>query len=891
MNLFHNITLKDYLMSCVTKSLIAAIAVLLFAAPFSYAGGSSERAAPVQTASSGSRMYTGDGGKGKSIAILAPQATGLANNQDRIPAVVQGEFVSNFSGFSAMSVLDRVNLPEQYAELLSGYYSDDAQEGLDLGHLFPTDYIMGGSITRTAAGYAMQIRITRSADKMTVASYSGICTFEELDNLSGVRRASMELLQKMGVNLTKQAREELSRAATSNEVSAQIALAKSGTAGATEFEKMYYTYQANRLDPTLAEAARRVAGYQTEIYKAPEVILAMPDIRTPEISAPQFKAPEIRMAATGNIGADARRQQEQYNAQREASRTRQEAGNRAMKDLQDAFLEQFRIQSEAVRKQQSDLLRQRDILIGQQKTLLERQRQMIAQLNETENSYDTFFNEHPPFEIIYDPAVKPIGNANLEKGTINMQFAISSVGTPAMEIIQRMLADFEKGLGTIAQGLIKINAELDKIEVLLAQVESAGNGALRQLVSDYAAQMAKVEEAENNYAAQLARLDTALKTTGYAQLGRDFAVRPDTSYAEGLARQYAVRPTRYSAAGDKTMGSRWELSKWNKDERRTFAIEANLENDAGKTIGKAYINLSNQIFAEAYTRPMSDSTFGVFNDVPVNDITDTLKVSIQRVNGRDVTAAANADYIKISPLEANGYTRDGWNIDGYNKSGRNQMGLTRRGTERPVRDEENAQRNAIWNEGVNESWGGGYFGFFIGGALNINPSGGLFEIGLEAGGKWFVGNFGLGLGGGSLKVDNEIVRKNLGSIDWKDPYVVNLGLGAAIPVNFPRARINLGGGLNFMLINVLEIVNETPAEGEGNGTTPRTLDMLFTPYVGARLDLALSQNQAQRGGGMLGYIGYRCEFLPTDKIVIYFKDPAFPRHTIYAGFIVRMIVL
>jgi hypothetical protein len=102
-----------------------------------------------------SPAYTGDGGKGRSIAILAPTGTGLAENQNYLPTLVQGEFVSNFSGYSAISVLDRVSLDEQYAELLSGYYDDDAKAGQDLGHLPPTEYIMSGSITKTATGYAL----------------------------------------------------------------------------------------------------------------------------------------------------------------------------------------------------------------------------------------------------------------------------------------------------------------------------------------------------------------------------------------------------------------------------------------------------------------------------------------------------------------------------------------------------------------------------------------------------------------------------------------------------------------------------------------------------------------------------------------------------------------
>jgi hypothetical protein len=216
--------------------------------------------APTPSPAPASPFFSGDGGKGLSIAILAPQAKGIAGTPDYLPALVQGEFVSNFSGYSAISVLDRQRLDDQYTELLSGYYDDNAQAGADLGHLTPTTHIMGGSVTRTATGYALQMQITKTADKMTAASYSGTCTFAELDNLSGIRRASLALLEKMGVKPTERARTELAGAAASHEINAQTALAQGITAqkSGTEIAALSYYIQASVLDGDLAEAASRL---------------------------------------------------------------------------------------------------------------------------------------------------------------------------------------------------------------------------------------------------------------------------------------------------------------------------------------------------------------------------------------------------------------------------------------------------------------------------------------------------------------------------------------------------------------------------------------------------------------------------------------------------------
>jgi len=243
------------------KKMSGFICLLLVLSLFSCNSTPSSDQAPLEQngkeAASQPVNWSGDGGKGMSIAILAPKATGIEENQSYLPALVQGEFVSNFSGFSAISVLDRERLEDQYSELLdSGYYSDSV--GLDLGHL-TTTHIMGGSITRTATGYALQMQITKTSDKMTVASYSGTFTFADLDNLTGIRRASLELLQKMGVTLTAQAQGILTGAALDNHINAQTALARGITAQkqGTEVAALSYYYQAAAFDPSLTEALSR----------------------------------------------------------------------------------------------------------------------------------------------------------------------------------------------------------------------------------------------------------------------------------------------------------------------------------------------------------------------------------------------------------------------------------------------------------------------------------------------------------------------------------------------------------------------------------------------------------------------------------------------------------
>ncbi|GHU04872.1 hypothetical protein FACS1894147_10450 [Spirochaetia bacterium] len=213
-----------------------------------------------QAAAAPVRYFEGNGGKGTSIAILPPQGVGLSKDLDYLPALVQGEFVSNFSGYSAIDVLDRVALEAQYAELLSGYYPDDAKGVITLGHLPPTTYLMMGKITKTSSGYALQITVAKNADGATAAAYSGTCTVAELDDLTGIRRSSQELLEKMGVELNAQGKQELAGSAIQQAINAQTALAKGITAqrSGTTVEALSYYMTSVNYDPSLAEAASRV---------------------------------------------------------------------------------------------------------------------------------------------------------------------------------------------------------------------------------------------------------------------------------------------------------------------------------------------------------------------------------------------------------------------------------------------------------------------------------------------------------------------------------------------------------------------------------------------------------------------------------------------------------
>jgi len=615
--------------------------------------------------------YTGDGGKAITLVVYEPVGRGLKD--ESILHAVQSLFYTCIGKYSAITLVDWQHLDEikaQQEESTRPIYSEEDYISLTQG--VNARYMLVGTISRTPneESLTLDFGVSTVERQTREASYGPVqCPPTAL--AGKVADGAARLLEQLGVRLTAAGRAALT-AQAGESWDAMVALGRSSIAP-TAFEKAYYTYEAAKLDPTLQEAAHRLSAYQTGLFTVPEVHLTAPAITVPEIRVPEIRMPEFKPADTGNLRVDALKQQEQYTAQVEISKNRQASGAKALADLQGAVAAQFQAQQKAVQEQQAELLRQRDVLRGQQKTLLADQRSLIAQLHATENSYGTFFMEHPPFEIIYDPAVEQAA-AHLREGTRDLQFRVSSVGTTAMEVIPAMLGDFQKGLETMRRGFEEINRGFDTIEARMAQVEAGGRGASAQLVRDYGVQVTKMEAAEREYAAQLAKMDAAGGTNDYRALAAEYAIQPDRGYAERLAPAYGVQPTGYAAAGDKTLGDSWTLTTWNKDETRTFVIEAALSNAGGGVISRASVSLTNRILAAAYTKPLSAGGLCVFAGVPVTDITDVLKVTIETVDGVRVAGEGNGGYIRISALEADGYTREGYDIGGYNRNGFDKLG-------------------------------------------------------------------------------------------------------------------------------------------------------------------------------------------------------------------------
>jgi TolB-like protein len=210
--------------------------------------------------------FTGDGGRGMSLAVLVPDARGLDENESHLPSLIQQVLAGDLTRYSAISVLDRLRLEAVLRETESGIYRDES-DFIRLGEIANVNYALTGSITKTGIGYAIQIQIISNTTGISRASFSSSFNRDEIERLTGIHRVSLELLAQMGVNLTASARNELAQADNEARMRAENALARGHAAQrrGTEVAALSYFIQASSFDPSLLEAVNRTSILHTNI--------------------------------------------------------------------------------------------------------------------------------------------------------------------------------------------------------------------------------------------------------------------------------------------------------------------------------------------------------------------------------------------------------------------------------------------------------------------------------------------------------------------------------------------------------------------------------------------------------------------------------------------------
>ncbi|MDR1901267.1 MAG: CsgG/HfaB family protein [Treponema sp.] len=212
--------------------------------------------------------FEGDGGKGLRIAVLLPDAKGLAESEQWLPALVQGTLTGDFNKFSAMTISDRQNLEKILAEQTlsaGGNFSED--DYIRMGALVNAQYLLAGSITKTGAGFMLELSVSDTEQGVRKASYPPVmCSLSELTGMTAIKAASEELLSQMGVQLTDAGLTAL-RGVKEREADAEVALSKGITAqksGTVVAALNYYSY-ASSLNTGLAESDLRLAALTKRI--------------------------------------------------------------------------------------------------------------------------------------------------------------------------------------------------------------------------------------------------------------------------------------------------------------------------------------------------------------------------------------------------------------------------------------------------------------------------------------------------------------------------------------------------------------------------------------------------------------------------------------------------
>jgi tetratricopeptide (TPR) repeat protein len=252
------------------------------------------KAAP-QSAQPPVLYWTGDGGKGLSLAVLEPTGKGLAAQEQWMLPLIQGSLTGDFNRYSAMTIVDRQNLEKILAEQsqsLSGNYSEN--DYISIGRLTNARLILTGSIAKTANTFMLELSVADAESGERKASYPPKSVSPaSVENLSAIKEAAADLLEQLGVTLTDRSLQALKnpvaitvvqgqaalaapaaqtaqpqavQAQVSDaqaqlaEVQAQIALSKGIAAQkqGTTVEALSYFIQAANYNPAMAEATSRM---------------------------------------------------------------------------------------------------------------------------------------------------------------------------------------------------------------------------------------------------------------------------------------------------------------------------------------------------------------------------------------------------------------------------------------------------------------------------------------------------------------------------------------------------------------------------------------------------------------------------------------------------------
>jgi hypothetical protein len=260
------------------------------------------------------QYWTGDGGKGLSLAVLEPTGKGLAAQEQWMLPLIQGSLTGDFNRYSAMTIVDRQNLEKILAEQsqsLSGNYSDD--DYIRIGRLTNAKLILTGSIAKTANTFMLELSVADAESGERKASYPPKSVSPaSVENLSAIKEAAADLLEQLGVTLTDRSLQSLKNPVAITVVQGQAVLAAAAVQTGQD--------QTQAVQAQISDAQAQLAEVQAQIALS-KGIAAQKQGTTVEALSYFIQAANYNPAMTevtsrmnilnanissGNIGADTR---------------------------------------------------------------------------------------------------------------------------------------------------------------------------------------------------------------------------------------------------------------------------------------------------------------------------------------------------------------------------------------------------------------------------------------------------------------------------------------------------------------------------------------------------------------------------------------------------------
>ncbi|MDR2661435.1 MAG: CsgG/HfaB family protein [Treponema sp.] len=213
--------------------------------------------------SAASKPYTGDGGKGITIAVPAPVLQNPSASDTWMPQLFQDTITGDLVRYSAMTVIDRANEQLVLAEQgisASGNYSDD--DYIRMGNLTNAQYIVTGKITKIAGNYSVSFRINHTETNEIKTAFDKTYPLKDIETGLASKEAVRELLAGMGIQLTEAGEKSL-LAIQQTQVRATTQLAK-GMAAEKKgdlVEALAHLIEAREADPTMREASVHIQNF------------------------------------------------------------------------------------------------------------------------------------------------------------------------------------------------------------------------------------------------------------------------------------------------------------------------------------------------------------------------------------------------------------------------------------------------------------------------------------------------------------------------------------------------------------------------------------------------------------------------------------------------------